>query len=57
MPIPQRLLPAKGRRLIQVFAANAPGDAVPLDQVLVNAGSPAPSLFVPAGPIRFAIQE
>jgi len=51
------LLPAKGRRLIQLFAANAPSDAVPLDQVLVNAGSPAPALFVPAGPIRFAIQQ
>ena len=57
MPIPRRLLPAKGRRLIQAFAANAPGDAVPLDQVLVTAGAPAPSLFVPAGPVRFAIQE
>lgn len=57
MLVPQRLMPAKGRRLIQVFAANAPSDAVPLDQVLVNAGSPRPALFVPAGPVRFAIQQ
>ena len=57
MPIPRRLLPAKGRRLIQVFAAEAPSDAVPLDQVLVTANSSVPVLIVPAGPVRFAIQQ
>ena len=58
IPIPKHLLPAKkGRRLIQVFAANAPDDAVPLDQVLVTAESAPPVLIVPAGPVRFAIQE
>ncbi|MDQ3079486.1 MAG: hypothetical protein M3R03_05750 [Pseudomonadota bacterium] len=57
VPIPKQLLPAKGRRLIQVFAADAPSDAVPLDQVLVTATSPAPVLFVPAGSVRFAIQQ
>ena len=57
IPIPKHLLPAKGPRLIQLFAANAPDDAVPLDQVLVNAGSPPPMLIAPAGPVRFAIQE
>ena len=57
IPIPKNLLPAKGRRLIQVFAANAPPDAVPLDQVLVNGSSSPPVLIVPAGPVRFAIQE
>ena len=57
MLIPQRLMPVKGRRLIQVFAANAPNDAVPLDQVLVSAGAARPVLFVPAGPVRFAMQQ
>jgi hypothetical protein len=57
MLIPRRLLPSKGRRLVQAFAAGAPNDAVPLDQILVTAGSPTPSLFVPAGPVRFAIQQ
>jgi len=57
VPIPQRLMPVKGRRLIQVFAANAPDDAVPLDQVLVNGPIPVPVLIVPSGPVRFAIQE
>lgn len=57
LPIPKHLLPAKGRRLIQVFSADAPGDAVPLDQVLVSATSSPPMLIVPAGPVRFAIQQ
>jgi hypothetical protein len=55
--IPRRLMPATGRRLIQVFAANAPSDAVPLDQVLVNGSTLTPALIVPAGPVRFAIQQ
>ncbi len=57
IPIPQRLLSGKGRRLIQVFAADAPLNAVPLDQVIVNGSSPGPALIVPAGPVRFAIQR
>jgi hypothetical protein len=57
-PIPKHLLPAEGkRRLVQVFAANAPSDAVPLDQVLVDGPSSPPVLIAPAGPVRFAIQE
>ena len=57
IPIPHRLLPTRGRRLIQLFAADAPGDAVPLDQVLVDATTPPPMLFAPAGPVRFAVQQ
>src|SRR5690606_27021613 len=34
--IPQELLPAEGRRLVQVFAAGEAPDAIPLDQVLVR---------------------
>lgn len=45
--IPRALLPATGERLIQAFDARAPADAIPLDQVLVTAGRPAPSLMLP----------
>ena len=57
IPIPKHLLPAQDRRLIQVFAANAPSDAVPLDQVLVNGASSPPVLIVSAEPVRFAVQS
>ena len=57
VPIPKHLLPAKSRRLIQAFAADAPSDAVPLDQVLVHRARPRPCSIVPAGPVRFAIQQ
>ena len=57
VPIPRRLLPTRGRRLIQIFAADAPSDAVPLDQVLVDSTSSAPMLFPTAGPVRFATQQ
>lgn len=55
LAIPKDLLPTSGRRLIQVFAADAPPDAVPLDQIVVQAGAPLPMLFAPAVPVRFAI--
>lgn len=55
LAIPKDLVPTSGHRLIQVFPANAPQDAVPLDQVLVQSGAPLPMLFVPDGPVRFAI--
>ncbi|RDE06977.1 hypothetical protein [Sphingomonas aracearum] len=52
------LLPTTGKRLIQAFDAAEPADAVPLDQVLVEAGKPAPMLLLPAGRrIRYAVQE
>ena len=55
LAIPKELLPTSGRRLIQVFAADAPPDAVPLDQIVVQAGAPLPMLFAPAVPVRFTI--
>ncbi|WP_309693285.1 hypothetical protein [Sphingomonas sp. SORGH_AS_0870] len=55
--IPTALLPKQGERLVQVFAANAPDDAVPLDQVMVKAQEPAPMLMVPNIPVRFATQD
>jgi len=54
--IPKELLPIKGRRLIQAFSAGAPADAVPLDQVLVEAGGAVAMLMTPPGPVRFQTQ-
>lgn len=57
VPIPKDLLPAVGRRLVQVFPADAPTDAVPLDQVVATAGRPAPTLLAPAVRLRFQTQQ
>jgi hypothetical protein len=57
VPIPKDLVPAAGRRLVQVFAANAPADAVPLDQVLVEDGTAMPMLMAPPEPLRFEVQR
>ena len=54
--VPARLLPRSGERLVQAFAADAPADAVPLDQVLVTAGTPAPMMLLPRVKVRFATQ-
>lgn len=56
--LPRALLPASGERLVQAFAADAPADAVPLDQVLVTAGKPTPKLMLPRGVrVRYATQR
>lgn len=58
VPIPARLLPASGRRLVQVFGAADAEDAVPMDQVVVTAGRPAPALMLPPGvAVRYAVQD
>jgi len=55
--IPQELLPAEGRRLVQVFAAGEAPDAIPLDQTLVIAGGEPPVLYVPDNvELRWAVQ-
>lgn len=56
-PVPAGLMPPQGRRLVQAFLASEPEDAVPLDQVVVEAGKPAPPLMLPPGRIRFAVQD
>ena len=56
-PIPARLLPASGTRLVQAFIATEGEDTVPVDQVLVTAGEPAPSLMLPQATIRYAVQD
>ena len=55
--IPRHLLPRTGRRLIQAFEASEAEDAVPVDQVVVEAGHPVPVLMLPPRPIRFEVQE
>ncbi|HYE29133.1 MAG TPA: hypothetical protein VEA61_13015 [Allosphingosinicella sp.] len=55
--IPPALIRRPARRLVQAFLADEPDDAVPVDQVLVEPGQPVPTLMVPAGRIRFAVQE
>lgn len=56
-PIPRHLLPLSGRRLVQAFAKNAPSNAVPLDQVIVEAGRRPPSMMLPDQPIRYQVQD
>jgi hypothetical protein len=56
-PIPAKLLPHRGRRLVQAFVANESADAVPMDQMLVTAGEKPPVFMLPKGKYRFAFQE
>jgi hypothetical protein len=55
--IPRDLLPKHGRRLVQAFIAGEAADAVPVDQVVVEAGKPVPVLMLPSKPVRFAVQD
>lgn len=56
-PVPQRLLPTTGTRLVQAFLAAEGKDTIPIDQVLVTTGKPAPWLMLPHAAIRYAIQD
>lgn len=56
-PVPAGLLPANGRRLIQAFHAGDGEGAIPVDQVMVEAGKPAASLMLPDGQFRFGYEE
>lgn len=55
--VPADLFPTSGTRLVQAFVASEADDAVPVDQVLVTAGQPAPMLMLPAIPVRYAFQD
>jgi hypothetical protein len=55
--IPRRLLPRSGRRLVQAFAKDAPANAVPLDQVVVEAGHRPPALMLPDQAVRYEVQD
>ena len=57
VPIPAAFLSTKSERLVQAFAADAPNDAIPLDQVLLEPGRAVPMLMVPAGRLRFEVQD
>ncbi len=56
-PIPTKLLPKSGRRLVQAFVEGESVDAVPMDQVLVTAGGKPPDFMLPKGKYRFAWQD
>ncbi|HEX8449217.1 MAG TPA: hypothetical protein VF652_06460 [Allosphingosinicella sp.] len=56
-PVPSSLLPVRGRRLVQAFLAGEKEGAIPIDQVLVEAGKPAPWLMLPRRPVRYAVQD
>ena len=55
--IPPAMLPVSGRRLIQAYRTSAGRDAVPTDNVLVEAGKPVPKLMLPSGEFRFAFED
>lgn len=55
--IPASLLPSSGTRLVQAFIASEGDDAIPVDQVLVTQGKPAPTLLLPEAPVRYAVQN
>jgi hypothetical protein len=56
--VPSQLLPGAGRRLVQAFVASEAADAIPLDQVIVEAGQPVPVLMLPPGVrVRYATQD
>jgi hypothetical protein len=55
--IPRYLRPVAGRRLVQAFVASESTDAIPVDQVLVEAGKPMPPLMLPRVPVRYSFQD
>ena len=55
--IPPALLPTSGRRLIQAYRMSGGPDAVPTDNVMVEAGKPVPKLMLPKGEFRFAFED
>jgi hypothetical protein len=56
-PVPANLVPLQGRRLVQAFLAGEGERAIPVDQVLVEAGKPVPRLMLPKQAVRYAVQE
>lgn len=55
-PIPGNLLPKQGQRLVQAFVTGET-EAIPVDQVVVTAGSPPPVLMLPTGPVTYVVQD
>ena len=55
--IPKSLLPTSGERLVQAFVVGEGDGAIPIDQVLVTAGKPAPPLMLPQAPVRYTTED
>ncbi|NML62691.1 hypothetical protein HHL21_16720 [Massilia sp. RP-1-19] len=55
--IPPGLLPKTGRRLVMAYRKSDGPDAVPADNVLVEAGKPVPKLMLPKGEFRIAVED
>jgi len=55
--IPAEADPKSGRVLVQAFAATEADDAIPVDQVVLVAGEPAPVLLLPDGEFRLVVQD
>ena len=55
--IPATLLPSSGTRLVQAFIVSESEDAIPVDQVLVTHGKPAPTLLLSKARVRYAVQN
>jgi hypothetical protein len=55
--VPTEWLPKSGRVLVQAFVASEGDDAVPMDQVVLRAGEPAPVLMLPSGAYRLVLQD
>jgi hypothetical protein len=55
--IPADLLPVAGRRLIQAFRLPGGPNAIPTDNVLVEAGKPVPNFMLPSGDFRFTFED
>jgi hypothetical protein len=52
------LIPKDKRVLLQAFVASEPGDAVPYDQILIEAGTdPLPALVLEPGEYRLVLQD
>jgi hypothetical protein len=57
VPIPEKLLPSSGRRLVLALPQGSREDEVPLDTVLLEAGQKAPMLMLPPGPFELKTQD
>src|SRR5688572_20803778 len=55
--IPVELEPKEGRVLVQAFVASESDEAIPMDQVIVEAGELAPVLLLPEGEFRLVVQD
>ena len=55
-PIDSAFRPKAGRTLVQAFVEGEGVDAIPMDQVIVEAGKPVANLMLPAGRYRLTSQ-